>query len=183
MAYTGKVPPISIHVPREGDDNGSLILLNPGGDFNPRPPRGGRPRRIANASAKTNFNPRPPRGGRLGIIIAAKQGIKFQSTSPARGTTTWHAPQGGGSEFQSTSPARGTTLAAVRILRATRISIHVPREGDDYSGTQPTPLGNHFNPRPPRGGRPANLDSSRLLAHYFNPRPPRGGRLGGRQNT
>ena len=33
-----------------------------------------------------------------------------------------------------------------------------------------------FNPRPPRGGRPALRRRSRYLNSYFNPRPPRGGR-------
>ena len=34
----------------------------------------------------------------------------------------------------------------------------------------------HFNPRPPRGGRPSCTISSKPLLINFNPRPPRGGR-------
>ena len=34
----------------------------------------------------------------------------------------------------------------------------------------------HFNPRPPRGGRPSRLSRQRWPTMNFNPRPPRGGR-------
>ena len=78
---------ISIHAPREGGD----ILINPqcaddyifqstppargathgragvvshSGDFNPRPPRGGRRWIVAILAITAYFNPRPPRGGR-----------------------------------------------------------------------------------------------------------------------
>ena len=33
--------------------------------------------------------------------------------------------------FQSTSPVRGTTHYFFAIINITKISIHVPREGDD----------------------------------------------------
>ena len=33
---------ISIHAPREGGDTVRFLCLRPAGDFNPRPPRGGR---------------------------------------------------------------------------------------------------------------------------------------------
>ena len=90
QALIGTVPAgfISIHAPREGGD---FMFLRRGpvtSDFNPRPPRGGRPgyqyedlrlvvisihapreggdkRGINQAYQPDNFNPRPPRGGRL----------------------------------------------------------------------------------------------------------------------
>ena len=40
-------------------------------------------------------------------------------------------------QFLSTSPARGTTLAAVDVVHQVVISIHVPREGDDYHVLRP----------------------------------------------
>ncbi len=55
------------------------------------------------------------------------------------------------------------------------ISIHAPREGGDTSRSPRLGRCGHFNPRPPRGGRPAICSFCRL-ALYFNPRPPRGGR-------
>ena len=35
----------------------------------------------------------------------------------------------------------------------------------------------NFYPRPPRGGRPSQICSARIMMFYFYPRPPRGGRL------
>ena len=124
-----------------------------------------------------HFNPRPPRGGRLKTIYQT-DGQPYISI---------HAPREGGDDsdrskrqkdgrFQSTPPARGATPAS--------------------------PAGRccwwYFNPRPPRGGRPAflcladhaadiSIHAPReggdyifrphgLRQHHFNPRPPRGGR-------
>ena len=79
----------------------------------------------------------------------------FQSTSPARGTTHASTESSHKSLFQSTSPARGTTARELDKINSERnfnprpprggrpfitanqeaqtaISIHVPREGDDY---------------------------------------------------
>ena len=61
-------------------------------NFNPRPPRGGRPTRwLPNISAVTNFNPRPPRGGRPSIIKSIRTKSGFQSTPSARRATSDHA--------------------------------------------------------------------------------------------
>ena len=49
-----------------------------------------------------------------------------------------------------------------------------PRGGRPYP-TQPLRACGYFNPRPPRGGRRSN-PSARYVQLYFNPRPPRGGR-------
>ena len=111
---------ISIHAPREGGD--FHILPRAGakslGDFNPRPPRGGRraspqaedsdqsisihaPREGGDVRvpccvslAPYNFNPRPPRGGRRGVM--------------------WEP------------------------TKVAQISIHAPREGGDFCWTAPT---------------------------------------------
>ena len=56
--------PISIHAPREGGDVALAGHRLEHGDFNPRPPRGGRPVKQCGYTPHTNFNPRPPRGGR-----------------------------------------------------------------------------------------------------------------------
>ena len=123
----------------------------------------------------------------------------FQSTPPARGATTgfsrdkWltlisiHAPREGGrpagqihdihtaAQFQSTPPARGATAPSLPSMYASPISIHAPREGATTTEFITRRPFKHFNPRPPRGGRPIyprRMDHH----HYFNPRPPRGGR-------
>ena len=62
----GRVPEqISIHALREEGDRKESYLMAQYLDFNPRPPRGGRPSPPASVySPSANFNPRPPRGGR-----------------------------------------------------------------------------------------------------------------------
>ena len=78
---------ISIHAPREGGDAIRLLQLWQRPDFNPRPPRGGRP-----------YN-----------TLACVGNLQFQSTPPARGATrqkgkqlrpqiqiSIHAPREGG---------------------------------------------------------------------------------------
>ena len=99
---------ISIHVPREGDDmmwqytsTGSVFLST-------SPARGTTDRQHIPAS-----------------------GHRFLSTSPARGTTGGTTSFFTAKSFLSTSPARGTTQDKEANDRLYRISIHVPREGDD----------------------------------------------------
>ena len=79
-----------------------------------------------------NFNPRPPRGGRPVFRLVKLRHKKFQSTPPARGATdavnitpdteliSIHAPREGGDH----SPES-------RIQLHQEISIHAPREGGD----------------------------------------------------
>ena len=147
-------------------------------DFNPRPPRGGRPMMLYPYFVTTcHFNPRPPRGGRLLVLLygiykllisihAPREGgdykhhavsnntATFQSTPPARGATGLFDGDEPSCGFQSTPPARGATHTGRRIER------------------EPA----YFNPRPPRGGRRSCLWSSHRHTLHFNPRPPRGGR-------
>ncbi len=53
-----------------------------------------------------------------------------------------HAPREGGDMFLRRGP------------RHFMISIHAPREGGDFIDEVSLIWDNHFNPRPPRGGRP-----------------------------
>ena len=57
--------PISIHAPRVGGDQALFNALQLRGDFNPRPPCGGRRPGTPPKSTPGYFNPRPPCGGRL----------------------------------------------------------------------------------------------------------------------
>ena len=171
---------------------------------------------------KMNFNPRPPRGGRPALKAAMPAAQKFQSTPSARRATkqpvfsnnrriiSIHAlREEGDGILYSPNEAR------------LHISIHALREEGDpnfcliSSGSwsfQSTPSARRatssprrvtdsradFNPRPPRGGRQTILfdncnnivisihalreegDQIQRLEYaanrYFNPRPPRGGR-------
>ena len=140
----------------------------------------------------------PREGGDRAHAQRGTAQTRFQSTPPARGATpSWEAETATW-EFQSTPPARGATWTTILTTKCQQISIHAPREGGDLLDPHLIHLRSYFNPRPPRGGRPA----MRLLAKYldtfqstppargatppvppplpaaldFNPRPPRGGR-------
>ena len=105
------VEEISIHVPREGHDENSVICSCASADFNPRAPRGARPTKAARIDTAANFNPRAPRGARRRVKLDGKI---------AR-VISIHVPREGHDEsvitkpaidfvFQSTCPARGTTF-------------------------------------------------------------------------
>ena len=102
-----------------------------------------------------NFNPRPPRGGRRQQKSLTQPIQPFQSTPSARRATGWPSQTFSlPLKFQSTPSARRATCRR-RLC---------------------PPLLLHFNPRPPRGGRPHVLYTIMPQPHDFNPRPPRGGR-------
>ena len=93
-----------------------------------------------------------------------------------------HAPREGGDGvadageppgviFQSTPPARGATGATQKGLTSAAISIHAPREGGDCLFVSLSRTLNHFNPRPPRGGRRCEI-VSRLAVSEFQSTPP-----------
>ena len=64
------------------------LLQSDVADFNPRPPRGGRPPFVGlGIGLIRNFNPRPPRGGRPKIPAFASLIMIFQSTPSARRAT------------------------------------------------------------------------------------------------
>ena len=120
--------PISIHVPRVEDDT----------------------TRSTSSANITNFNPRPPCGGRLRKLDLLRGRGRFQSTSPVWRTTGEHyEAYRQKHRFQSTSPVWRTTQSSRR-----------GRGG-----------GNHFNPRPPCGGRP-NPDSRKRSKERFQSTSP-----------
>ena len=124
---------------------------------------------------------------------------KFQSTSSVwRTTVTACAMLRTGLPFQSTSSVWRTTFIANLLKIVGVISIHVLRVEDDSHHTHPGSGRNHFNPRPPCGGRHGIslflVTISSISIHVlrveddfplkplpmphlnFNPRPPCGGR-------
>ena len=169
--------PISIHGPRVGADPTKTGRRWRQRNFNPRPPCGGRRRSGQYQIFRRDFNPRPPCGGRHGLGHMVTHPAGFQSTAPVWGPTMTTGSDTGSREFQSTAPVWGPTL-------------------------QPAPSGadrQHFNPRPPCGGRLDRLHHAGrrrrfqstapvwgptadpapegLCQQHFNPRPPCGGRL------
>ena len=168
---------ISIHAPREGCDPGRRTAG----------PRSG------------NFNPRTPRGVRLVILAIPIYPIAISIHAPREGCDYGSACRRMRiKKFQSTHPARGATRYFVQVYCHIAISIHAPREGCDLTRclSVPTPS-SYFNPRTPRGVRPAlraclgepsmisihapregcDFPTARrffALCSNFNPRTPRG---------
>ena len=79
--------------------------------------------------------------------------------------------------FQSTPPARGATLSSRNQYMAQIISIHAPREGGDQQNTHSQQQDRLFQSTPPARGATVKHIERRCYADHFNPRPPRGGRL------
>ena len=127
--------------------------------FNPRPPRGGRPKRCATDRANMRFQSTPPARGatsaaRISTLSSTvsihapraggdgvAQGLQpltfqFQSTPPARGATVFTVSSGITFRmFQSTPPARGATYLGRRTTLRRGVSIHAPRAGGDVRGS------------------------------------------------
>ena len=106
---------ISIHALREEGDHGNAAHADLRIDFNPRPPRGGRPEVLARIRDLMDFNPRPPRGGRPAFTAICPWALIFQSTPSARRATD--------------KPRRNG--------RSGMISIHALREEGDWQQLQP----------------------------------------------
>ena len=111
MRTKGQMIRISIHAPREGSDKCNTGSLRNVPRFQSTlPARGATEAGKAGRLIHPNFNPRSPRGERPRKISFGDNDPQFQSTLPARGATwsystilriDW--------AFQSTLPARGAT--------------------------------------------------------------------------
>ena len=145
---------ISIHVPREGDDAASGARRCGSCNFYPRPPRGGRQTSVTFCTMSTRFLSTSPARGTTHILQLLVILFTFLSTSPARGTTASrrHPPRRW-SYFYPRPPRGGRHGGPRHPGVSGKISIHVPREGDDRAGLLVCGLDCHFYPRPPRGGR------------------------------
>ena len=123
-----------------------------------------------------HFNPRSPRGERPRMGCNSKNRCQFQSTLPAWGATTdephiyiiidisIHAPRVGSDVFHLQvslpihisihAPRVGSDAEPGLFQVGDFISIHAPRVGSDIAAITPAvPIAN-FNPRSPRGERP-----------------------------
>ena len=192
-------------------------------NFNPRFPRGKRPVLRILAQADIRFQSTLPAGE--ATYWGAKvvdDGRKFQSTLPAGEATGLTQTSIHWSKFQSTLPAGEATSVQAEVMYQISISIHASRGGSDLPKKLPisksiisihasrggsdggpkrrTKMRQNFNPRFPRGKRPAGtgrrcyriLFQSTLpageatigrsaicaLLADFNPRFPRGKRQG-----
>ena len=121
----------------------------------PHPVRGATGSRSCWPPSQCHFNPRTPRGVRRDTGIGPHGDANFNPRTPRgvrRRPRVETAPQ---AEFQSTHPARGATWARLFQSRSHNISIHAPREGCDEAQGVSANKSSYFNPRTPRGVRPA----------------------------
>ncbi len=78
---------------------------------------------------------------------------EFQSTSPVWGMTCSRISSSIIiAMFQSTSPVWGMTGMADGLQQQIKVSIHIPRVGDDAKAFAETHTTFGFNPHPPCGG-------------------------------
>ena len=118
------------------------------------PARGATDQHLHHGRRFLHFNPHSPRGERL-----LSRGFERQKTI-----------------FQSTLPARGATRKGQGCGRLMAISIHAPREGSDYCLPSISISSGQFQSTlPARGATPCDLYALCGLPH-FNPRSPRGER-------
>ena len=146
---------ISIHALREESDSISKSPFTFVDDFNPRPPRGERPRDLCGCVLHgIDFNPRPPRGERpipqvlpallFAISIHAlreESDRRLSSHSCRTGNFNPRPPRGERHQFprirlqllrfQSTPSARRATTAGEAMPLHLQISIHALREESD----------------------------------------------------
>ena len=136
------------------------------------PARGATPAGRCCKDGTGNFNPRPPRGGRRYVSYGPRPRHRFQSTPPARGAT-WsvcnkHPLYG---YFNPRPPRGGRLLYGRSAYFSWYFNPRPPRGGRRVRlRQQPEGIGN-FNPRPPRGGR-LGLLPHLLHALGFQSTPP-----------
>ena len=169
-------------------------------NFNPRPPRGGRPTRRAKKESQMFISIHALR--EEGDTARKTKSInlsQFQSTPSARRATIFSRPKRRKQSNFNPRPPRGGRLYVHRLyLSAIKFQSTPSARRATGRGLQSHSRGRYFNPRPPRGGRPAtslqvysspifqSTPSARRATScpwptaareaYFNPRPPRGGR-------
>ena len=156
----------------------SCVGLGSPCNFYPRPPRGGRHRRLrehfvrriisihalreegdrahdAGRDQREHFYPRPPRGGRPGDVLQLGA-VTIISIHALREEGDWQivCRFGQSLQFLSTPSARRATIAFIVFGCLADISIHALREEGDPARLSEVPEDSlYFYPRPPRGGR------------------------------
>ena len=142
---------ISIHAPREGGRHRQFMAKAPDARISIHAPREG-----GDSRPSTQW---------MAIFL-------FQSTPPARGATSPQIVAKLCFPISIHAPREGGDLRTVLLGLDGLISIHAPREGGDYSPGRGVPVPRHFNPRPPRGGRPSLLQCIIIFTKSFQSTPP-----------
>ena len=147
-------------------------------DFNPRPPRGGRPPINTNISKRLYFNPRPPRGGRrcfkgsvAGYMIISIHALREEGDvidterKKVKALISIHALR-----------EEGDVNLLCKIFVVLLISIHALREEGDGSMPRSVCIFWIFQSTPSARRATCKCFLDRDVLQHFNPRPPRGGR-------
>ena len=151
--HTGLVQTlISIHAPREGSDCHGRGTRWRQADFNPRSPRGERPRQRRTPRRSHGISIHAPREGSDFSHFEQSSLFLFQSTLPARGATRDWLLTCPSLTFQSTLPARGATPYVSGFAVMTF----------------------YFNPRSPRGERHMTMDRWLCPPQFQSTLPARG---------
>ena len=195
--------------------------------FQSAPPARGATTGRAEINPGAEFQSRPPRGGRREQSMVSLVENGFQSAPPARGATRGSRHESARAEVSIRAPRAGGDVHACSHRDPLHVSIRAPRAGGDPRQRTRRTSPCSFNPRPPRGGRlgtgvgpvPSAVVSIRAPraggdvvsgrrdaergvsirapraggdrrpqtlvsgSRCFNPRPPRGGRRGGAQRA
>ena len=131
-AGSGRAKVFQSTLPARGATHGLWVYWRGLRHFNPRSPRGERPRGSWTTWLPENFNPRSPRGERRQPGLPQYHGHKISIHAPREGSD-------------------GDTT--YMMMRGNDISIHAPREGSDRRTTPTRSWSTYFNPRSPRGER------------------------------
>ena len=200
------VPIVSIRAPRAGSDLlVSVTILVIVMFQSALPARGATRRSPAHEPAARFQSALPARGATRGPGRRHDGRSRFNPRSPRGERRSMSGLDGRSRLFQSALPARGATRQAAHPRRGRRVSIRAPRAGSDHVCRDGRCGGTRFNPRSPRGERPAHpagghrgllvsirapragsdqsLCLSRCMPCGFNPRSPRGERLGIQHRT
>ncbi len=139
--------------PARGATGADFVRRLADGDFNPRTPRGVRRSVSHRYNAGIYFNPRTPRGVRPDRYVTISPKLTISTHAPREGCDMVHGSKYRSiSPFQPTHPARGATDG-------------MPDASADLR---------YFNPRTPRGVRPARALPVESIPRFQPTHPARG---------
>ena len=119
-----------------------------------------------------DFNPRPPRGGRPVAQWFNIWHILFQSTPPARGATQVGAYAVRANAISIHAPREGGDIIEALTEQIETISIHAPREGGDMLIRSSCPHHGNISIHAPREGGDTDAGCVRRSGVVFQSTPP-----------
>ena len=168
---------ISIHAPREGSDAAASDSAADCSIFQSTLPARGATRWRWSILRINIISIHAPReGSDMCSRFRITEARLFQSTLPARGATLFGKSRSTARVFQSTLPARGATDIVFVKTGMPVISIHAPREGSDLRRICAIAPASRFQSTLPARGATGPGSPFGPGSPYFNPRSPRGER-------